>query len=239
MGLFSKKIKQEDILICIGKKDNENKLTIPFVEDLILYFVEDQTSAYRIITEKDFKKINLDLEDLIHIAKENTKHKIYKIYKEIPVRRNEEAQVIIPYDADSLIANGIYNFWTSLVLFDEFWNQSSDFCFEKNWDKYYIAMPYRTFLIIGNANNENSKHEITRLIDDYKKTRDNTLAQKLFDYYIEPTAKMYEDKNYIGAIEKYSSMQDILEECYGLKQTNYTNVGEARLIKYKKGVNSR
>lgn len=78
-----------------------------------------------------------------------------------------------------------------------------------------------------------------KLIDDYKKTRDNTLAQKLFDYYIEPTAKMYEDKNYIGAIEKYSSMQDILEECYGLKQTNYTNVGEARLIKYKKGVNSR
>lgn len=169
MGLFSKKIRQEKILICIGKKDNENKLTIPFVEDLILYFVEDQTNAYRVITEKDFKKINLDLEDLIHIAKENTKHKIYKIYKEIPVRRNEEAQVIIPYDADSLIANGIYNFWTSLVLFDEFWNQSSDFCFEKNWDKYYIAMPYRTFLIIGNANNENSKHEITRLIDDYKK----------------------------------------------------------------------
>ena len=29
MGLFSKKIRQDNILICIGKKDNENKLTIP------------------------------------------------------------------------------------------------------------------------------------------------------------------------------------------------------------------
>ena len=169
MGLFNKRIKQENILICIGKKDDENKFNIPFVDDLILYFVEDQTHAYKVITEKDFKKINLDLEDLINIAKENTKHKIYKIYKEIPLRRNEEAQVIIPYDADSLIANGIYNFWTSLVLFDEYWNKSSDLCFEKNWDNYYIAMPYRTFLIIGNANNENSKNEIIKLVDDYKK----------------------------------------------------------------------
>lgn len=169
MGIFNKRIKQENILICIGKKDDENKLNIPFVNDLILYFVEDQTNAYKVITDKDFKKLNLDLEDLIHIAKENTKHKIYKIYKEIPVRRNEEAQVIIPYDADSLIANGIYNFWTSLVLFDEYWNKSSNLCFEKNWENYYIAMPYRTCLIIGNANNENSKQEIYRLLDDYKK----------------------------------------------------------------------
>ena len=43
------------------------------------------------------------------------------------------------------------------------------YALKKNWDKYYIAMPYRSFLIIGNAKNENSKHEITRLIDDYKK----------------------------------------------------------------------
>ena len=175
MGLFNKRIKQENILICIGKKDDENKLNIPFVDDLILYFVEDQTNAFKVITDKDFKKLNLELEDLIHIAKENTKHKIYKIYKEIPVRRNEEAQVIIPYDADSLIANGIYNFWTSLVLFDEYWNKSSNLCFEKNWENYYIAMPYRTFLIIGNANNENSKQEIYRLLDDYKKQNKDEL----------------------------------------------------------------
>lgn len=30
-------------------------------------------------------------------------------------------------------------------------------------------MPYRTFLIIENANNENSRQEIEKLLDDYKK----------------------------------------------------------------------
>lgn len=172
MGLFNvfnKKIKQENILICIGKKDCESKFTVPFVEDLILYFVEDGIEGYRVINEDDFKKININQEDLINIAKENTKNKIYKFYKEIPVMRNEKDQVIIPYDDDRLTKKGIYNFWTSLVLFDEFWNKTSDFCFEKNWDKYYIAMPYRTFLIIGNANNENSRQEIEKLLDDYKK----------------------------------------------------------------------
>lgn len=172
MGLFNvfnKKIKQENILICIGKKDCESKFTVPFVEDLILYFVEDGIEGYRVINEDDFKKININQEDLINIAKENTKNKIYKFYKEIPVMRNEKDQVIIPYDDDRLTKKGIYNFWTSLVLFDEFWNKISDFCFEKNWDKYYIAMPYRTFLIIGNANNENSRQEIEKLLDDYKK----------------------------------------------------------------------
>ena len=47
---------------------------------------------------------------------------------------------------------------------------------------------------------------------------------------------MYEANDYIGAIEKYSSMQDVLEDIYRLKVTDYTNVGEARLIKYKKEV---
>jgi hypothetical protein len=75
-----------------------------------------------------------------------------------------------------------------------------------------------------------------RLMEDYKKNKDNSLAQNLFDYYIEPTAKMYEANDYIGAIEKYSSMQDVLEDIYRLKVTDYTNVGEARLIKYKKEV---
>ena len=132
MGLFNvfnKKIKQENILICIGKKDCESKFTVPFVEDLILYFVEDGIEGYRVINEDDFKKININQEDLINIAKENTKNKIYKFYKEIPVMRNEKDQVIIPYDDDRLTKKGIYNFWTSLVLFDEFWNKTSDFCF--------------------------------------------------------------------------------------------------------------
>lgn len=172
MGLFNflnKRIKQENILICIGKRDSESKFTVPFVEDLILYFVEDSIEGYRVISEDDFKKINLNLEELINIAKKNTKNKIYKFYKEIPVMRNEEDQVIFPYDDDKLTENGIYNFWTSLVLFDEFWNKMSEICLEKNWDKYYIAMPYRTFLIIGNANNEKSRKEIENLLDDYKK----------------------------------------------------------------------
>ena len=54
--------------------------------------------------------------------------------------------------------------------------------------------------------------------NDYKKNRDNSLAKNLYDYYIEPTVQMYDEKDYIGAIEKYSAMEDILEECYGLKK---------------------
>ena len=73
-----------------------------------------------------------------------------------------------------------------------------------------------------------------QLQEDYNKNKDNSLAMSLFKYYIEPTAKMIEVKDYMGAIEKYSAMEDILEDCFHLKQMDYTNVGEARLIKYKK-----
>lgn len=76
-----------------------------------------------------------------------------------------------------------------------------------------------------------------RLLDNYKRDKDNSLAKNLFDYYIEPTVKMYDEKDYLGAIEKYSAMEDVLEECFGVKKVDYTNVGETRLIKYKKGVN--
>lgn len=78
-----------------------------------------------------------------------------------------------------------------------------------------------------------------RLMDDYSKNKDNSLAKSLFDYYIEPTTKMYDEGNYTGAIEKYSAMQDVLEDCFNLKQVDYTNVSEARLIKYKKEVKNK
>lgn len=69
---------------------------------------------------------------------------------------------------------------------------------------------------------------------DYKKNKDNSLAKNLFDYYIEPTTRMYDEGDYIGAVEKYSAMEDVLEDCFNLKKVDYTNVGEARLIRYNK-----
>lgn len=168
LDIFSKKTKLENILICIGKKDDEKKFTVTFIDDLILYFVEENTNGFKVIDEKEIQKINISVEELIEIAKENTKNKIYKFYEEIPVMRNEEDQVIFPYDDDAINASGNYNFWTSLVLFDEYWDKNSELCLEKKWNKYYIAMPYRTFLIIGNAENEKSRNEINKLLEDYK-----------------------------------------------------------------------
>lgn len=74
------------------------------------------------------------------------------------------------------------------------------------------------------------------LENDYRKNKDNSLAKNLFDYYIEPTTKMYDEKKYMEAVEKYSAMEDVLEDCFNLKKVDYTNVGEARLIKQRKGV---
>jgi len=103
------------------------------------------------------------------LLKKIQKKKIYGTYGGVPLRVNEEDQVVFPYDDDAIRESGNYNFWTSLVLFDEFWDKNSEFCLEKNWDRYYIAMPYRTFLLIGNADNEKSKQEILNQLEEYKK----------------------------------------------------------------------
>ena len=169
-NIFNKKTKYDKILICIGTKlDNENRYEVPFVEDLVIYFVENHKEAYKVLSKDDYESMNISNEDLIRIAKENTKKKIYNTYSGVPLRVNEEDQVVFPYDYDAIIESGNYNFWTSLILFDEFWNKNSEFCLEKNWDRYYIAMPYRTFLLIGNADNEKSKKEIINQLEDYKK----------------------------------------------------------------------
>ena len=39
----------------------------------------------------------------------------------------------------------------------EIWDKKSPICINEKWEKYYVAMPYRTFLLIGNFDNIKSK----------------------------------------------------------------------------------
>lgn len=166
---FTRKPKLKNVLVCIGKNINDTRLVIPFIDDLVLYFVEDRIEGFSVVTEKDLKKLKLSEEELLEIGKENVKNKIYSIYDEIPIIRNDEDEIINPFDIDEIYKIGKYNFWTSIILIKDFWNKESELCIEKNWEKYYIAMPYRTCLLIGNANNRKSKDEIMRVIKEYKK----------------------------------------------------------------------
>lgn len=169
LNIFDKKIKLDKVLICVGTKEYGNEIfKVPFIDDLVLYFVENNKEGFRVVSNEYFEKMNISVDELIKVAKENTKKKIYSTYNGVPLRVNEEDQVVFPYDDDVIVENGNYNFWTSLVLFDEFWDKNSEFCLEKNWDRYYIAMPYRTFLLIGNADNEKSKQEILNQLEEYK-----------------------------------------------------------------------
>ena len=172
---FNKKINLESVLVCIGKKEENETFTIPFIDNLILYFVSEKKASFDIISKQDFKKMNISIKELLAIAKKNVKERIFRTYKEIPIRRNEKNQVIIPFDAEQIINMGKYNFWTSIVLIDDFWNKDSSMCIEKNWNKYYIGIPYRTFLLIGNADNNKSKNEINNLIENYIKEDKNEL----------------------------------------------------------------
>ena len=181
MNIFKKKINLDKVLVCIGKKSEDGRVCIPFVDDLEIYFVEDKFSAYSVIMEKDLKRNKITVEELYEKSKENVKNKIFSMYKEIPLQKNEEDEVLIPYDADIIIEKGMYNFWTSIVLIDEFWDKSSKMCIEKKWDEFYIALPYRTWLIIGNGKNEKSKKEIKELVDNYKKEDKKKLAQVDFE----------------------------------------------------------
>ena len=169
-NIFDKKIKLDKVLICLGTNEyGDEVFRVPFIDNLVMYFVENHKEGFQVVSNEYFGKTNISVDELIKIAKENTKNKIYKTYNGVPLRVNEEDQVVFPYDDDTIIESGNYNFWTSLVLFDEFWNKNSEFCLEKNWDRYYIAMPYRTFLLIGNADNEKSKQEILNQLEEYKK----------------------------------------------------------------------
>ena len=172
MGLFNifdKKIKLDKVLICVGTNEyGDDIFKVPYVDDLVMYFVENNKEGFRVVSNEYFEKMNIGVDELIKVSKENTKKKIYGTYGGVPLRVNEEDQVVFPYDDDVIVENGNYNFWTSLVLFDEFWDKNSEFCLEKDWDRYYIAMPYRTFLLIGNADNEKSKQEILNQLEEYK-----------------------------------------------------------------------
>ena len=50
----------------------------------------------------------------------------------------------------------------------EIWDKKSPICINEKWEKYYVAMPYRTFLLIGNFDNIKSKKEILGQIEAYK-----------------------------------------------------------------------
>ena len=165
---FKSKINVDNVLVCIGKESNEYEIKIPYINDLVLYFVVEEKNVFRMLTEKDIKKINMSIMELKDKALENVKNKIFKIYKKIPVLRNDNDDIIIPYDADQIIELGCYNFWTSLVLIPEFWNSNNDLCFEKKWKNYYVAMPCRNYLIIGNGENEKSKLEINKLLKEFE-----------------------------------------------------------------------
>ena len=163
----------DNILVCLGNKTNTSNdiATLPFVDDLVIYFVEETNhGVFKTITIKDLEKLNLPPEKLLEIAKENFKKKIFSIYQVIPLQENTQDEVIIPFDADVIVEKGMYNFWTSLVLFDEFMSKASPHSLVKKWNKCYLAMPYRTLLIIGNAESEHAQAEILRLVNDYKST---------------------------------------------------------------------
>ena len=69
---------------------------------------------------------------------------------------------------------------------------------------------------------------------DYIKNKDKSLAVSIFNYYIEPTVQLYENKKVFESIEKYSEMVDILEACYGFESKNYKNLDTVKNIQKKK-----
>lgn len=172
---FKKKINLDGILIAIGKNNENREVSMPYIDDLGLYFVINKNNSYELLNKKDFDSVGMSLDNLKELAIKNTKQKIFKIYQQLPVRKNENDDIIIPFDADQIIERGMYNFWTSLVLIDDFWDKNSDLCIEKNFNNFLIAMPYRTFLIVGNSENEKSIIEMNRLIEEYQNEDKNEL----------------------------------------------------------------
>ena len=109
---FKSKINVDNVLICIGNEKNDYEIKIRYIDDLSLYFVIEEKNEFRMLTKKDIKKINISIMELKDKALENVKNKIFKIYKEIPILRNDNDDIIIPYDADQIIELGCYNFWS-------------------------------------------------------------------------------------------------------------------------------
>lgn len=178
---FRNKINLDNVLVCVGKESDEYEITIPYINDLVLYFVVEEKNAFKLLTQKEMKKINISVMQLKEKALENIKNKIFKIYKEIPLLRNNNDDIIIPYDVEQIIQMGCYNFWTSLVLIPEFWKSNNDLCFEKIWKKYYVAMPCRNYLIIGNGENKKLKVEITRLLKEFELDKTEEIESSNFE----------------------------------------------------------
>lgn len=70
---FNKKINLESVLVCIGKKEENETFTIPFIDNLILYFVSEKKASFDIISKQDFKKMNISIKELLAIAKKMLK----------------------------------------------------------------------------------------------------------------------------------------------------------------------
>ena len=52
-----KKINLDNVLVCIGKESNDYEITIPYINDLVLYFVVEEKNAFRMLAEKEMKKL--------------------------------------------------------------------------------------------------------------------------------------------------------------------------------------
>jgi len=53
---------------------------------------------------------------------------------------------------------------------------------------------------------------------DFKDSEDNDLVHELYNFYIQPTARLVEDKKYEEAVERYKEMTNALKDYYHIEE---------------------
>ena len=76
---FKRKINLNKVLICIGQDYHDDRYSLPYIDDLIKYFVIESVDGFKILLNKDFNSLNISADELVNIGLRNTKKKIFSI----------------------------------------------------------------------------------------------------------------------------------------------------------------
>ena len=82
---FKKKINLDGILIAIGKNNENREVSMPYIDDLELYFVINKNNSYELLNKKDFDSVGMSLDNLKELAIKNTKQRNEKPSESVEV----------------------------------------------------------------------------------------------------------------------------------------------------------
>ncbi|MGM8363833.1 DUF1444 family protein [Flavobacterium sp. ARAG 55.4] len=149
-------------IIEINPEFEKNHTYEKYNNELYIFYVEDTETNINYLTQEDFEKLNVNIEELRKIAIQN-------LSNSIEIEKHGENGYYI------LLVDG--NYESSLILLDIWYKEN----FDVNGE-IVIGIPSRDLLIITGKNDSKNIERLSKKIIEINEHGDHIVSNKLFEY---------------------------------------------------------